>query len=67
MAKIKVKTNRSAAKRFRVTGTGKVKRWSGGKSHSNAKKGRKRVNRLASGKYEDGQAASRIKRSVPYI
>ena len=27
MAKIKVKTNRGAAKRFKVTATGKIKRW----------------------------------------
>ena len=39
----KIKTNRSAAKRFyKVTATGKVKRARGGKSHSNEKKGRKR-------------------------
>ncbi|MGQ0794405.1 MAG: 50S ribosomal protein L35 [Deltaproteobacteria bacterium] len=67
MPKIKVKSNRSAAKRFRVTGTGKIKRWSGGKSHSNVKKGRKRVNRLASGKYHEGTEAIRIKRVLPYL
>lgn len=61
MPRQKVKTNRSAAKRFKVTGSGKVKRWSGGKSHSNAKKGRKRMRRLGSAKIEEGAAAKRIR------
>lgn len=61
MPKLKVKTNRSAAKRFRVTASGKIKRASGGKSHSNAKKGRKRMRRLGSAKIEEGAAAKRIR------
>ena len=39
----KMKTNRSAAKRFTTTGTGKVKRFRGGKSHTNIKKNSKRM------------------------
>ena len=66
MPKLKVKTNRSAAKRFRVTASGKVKRSSGGKSHSNEKKGRKRIRRLAASKIEEGAAARRIRSYIPY-
>ncbi|HKQ32852.1 MAG TPA: 50S ribosomal protein L35 [Thermodesulfobacteriota bacterium] len=66
MPKQKVKTNRSAAKRFKVTGSGKITRWSGGKSHSNAKKGRKRMRRLGASKIEEGGEARRIKSYIPY-
>ena len=66
MPKIKVKTNRSAAKRFRVTGTGKIKRFRGGGSHLNIKKNRKRVRRLKSPEIMEGNEARRIKLYVPY-
>lgn len=66
MPKLKIKTNRSAAKRFKVTPSGKVKRWSGGASHSNIKKNRKRVRRLKSVEFVEGTAAKRIKSYVPY-
>lgn len=63
----KMKTNRSAAKRFyKISANGKVKRMSGGKSHSNDKKGRKRVNRLATASYETGASALRIKRYIHF-
>jgi large subunit ribosomal protein L35 len=68
MAKIKMKTNRSAAKRFyKVTATGKVKRARGGKSHSNEKKGRKRMRRLRSADYIEGTEAKRVRKVVPYL
>ena len=44
MAKIKMKSNRSAAKRFKITANGKVKRYKGGGSHLNVKKNSKRNN-----------------------
>ncbi|MEQ9618172.1 MAG: 50S ribosomal protein L35 [Deltaproteobacteria bacterium] len=66
MPKLKVKTNRSAAKRFRVTAGGKVKRNRGGGSHLNIKKNRKRVRRLKSPDFLEGAAAKRIKTYVPY-
>jgi large subunit ribosomal protein L35 len=66
MPKLKIKTNRSAAKRFRVTASGKIKRSSGGHSHLNAKKGRKRMRRLISSKIEEGAAARRIRMYIPY-
>ncbi|MGH7885853.1 MAG: 50S ribosomal protein L35 [Thermodesulfobacteriota bacterium] len=57
----KMKTNRSAAKRFTLTGTGKVKRFKGEKSHTNIKKNSKRMRRLVSPDFIDGKAATRIK------
>ena len=66
MAKIKMKTNRSAAKRFSLTGTGKIKRRKGGKSHINVKKNSKRMRRLVSPNYIEGKAAEKIKSYIPY-
>jgi len=42
----KVKTNRSAAKRFKVTGTGKLVHFKGGKGHLNRKKSSRRLRQL---------------------
>lgn len=67
MAKIKVKTNRGAAKRFKVTASGKVIRNRSGKSHLNVKKSRKRKRRLISPDYIEGAAAKRIKKLIPYL
>ena len=67
MAKIKVKTNKGAAKRFKVTASGKVRRNRSGKSHLNVKKSRKRKRRLLSPDYIEGTAAKRIKKLVPYL
>lgn len=66
MPKVKVKSNRSAAKRFSVTGSGRVKRARGGGSHLNVKKNRKRKRRLNSPDYLEGSDAKRIKSYVPY-
>jgi len=51
MAKAKLKTNRSARKRFRVTATGKIKRWKSGGSHYNTKKTPSRKRRLRKATY----------------
>jgi len=67
MAKIKVKTNRGAAKRFKVTASGKVRRNRSGKSHLNVKKSRKRKRRLISPTYIEGVSAKRIKKIIPYL
>lgn len=37
MAKVKMKSNRSAKKRFKITATGKIKRWKAGGAHYNTK------------------------------
>ena len=66
MPKIKVKTNRSAAKRFKLTGSGKVKRARGGGSHLNEKKARRRKRRLNEPVFITGAEAKRIKTYVPY-
>ena len=42
----KIKTNKSAAKRFRVTGTGKIKRNKANKRHILSSKGKKRKRHL---------------------
>ena len=42
----KLKTNRGAAKRFKITGTGKIRRFKANKSHILTKKDRKRKRRL---------------------
>ncbi len=51
MAKVKLKSNRSAKKRFKVTATGKIKRWKSGGSHYNTKKDPKRKRRLRKATY----------------
>lgn len=66
MPKIKMKSNRSAAKRFKHTGSGKIKRAQGGGSHLNAKKARKRKRRLNESVFLSGSEARRIKTYVPY-
>ena len=47
MAKVKLKTKKSAAKRFKITGTGKVKRRHACASHLLSKKTSKRKRRSA--------------------
>jgi len=66
MAKLKMKSNRSAAKRFKITASGKVKRHKGGGSHLNIKKNAKRKRRLSGTVYMEGDSAKRIKEYVPY-
>lgn len=63
--KNKIKTNRSAAKRFSFTGSGKVKMARGGKSHLNVKKNAKRMRRLGSQRHFEGAAAKKIASYVP--
>ncbi len=46
MAKVKMKSNRSAKKRFKITGSGKIKRWKSGGAHYNTKKSKKRKRAL---------------------
>ena len=45
----KQKTKRAAMKRFKKTGSGKLKRWHANHSHILTKKSRKRKNRLKKG------------------
>lgn len=60
----KVKTNRSAAKRFKVTGKGKVKRRQAFKSHILTKKSPKRKRKLRHAKLAENGDAKRVKRML---
>lgn len=66
--KYKMKTYKAAAKRFKVTKTGKIMRTKGGKSHLRRKKS-KRVKRQFSEMIEVTSAGDkrRIKRLAPYL
>ena len=48
---MKMKTKRAAAKRFRITPSGKIKRGKAGKRHILTKKSRGRKNKLKKGGY----------------
>lgn len=58
----KMKTNRSAAKRFKRTGTGKIKRRRSGKSHILTKKSTKRKRRLRKSTLVSKADEQRVKR-----
>ena len=62
----KVKTNRSAAKRFKVTGTGKLKGNKAYKRHILTKKSTKRKRLLRKGAYACDANAKVIKKLIPY-
>lgn len=66
--KYKLKTYKAAAKRFRVTGTGKIMRTKGGKSHLRRRKS-KRSKRMFSRMLEVTSKGDRrrIKRLAPYL
>jgi large subunit ribosomal protein L35 len=66
MAKIKLKTNRSAAKRLKVTGTGKIKRRKGWKGHLLTGKNTSRKNRLSKSVVVDKDNVKNLKRMLPY-
>lgn len=63
----KMKTNRAAAKRFRVTGSGKVKRNKGFKSHLLSSKGKKRKRHLRQGTLVSDAETKNIRRLIPYL
>lgn len=62
----KLKTKRSAAKRFKVTGTGKLMKMNANKSHILTKKTRKRKRRLRKAVEVDVTNAKMMKRMLPY-
>ncbi|MCI0531262.1 MAG: 50S ribosomal protein L35 [candidate division Zixibacteria bacterium] len=63
----KIKTNRSAAKRFRKTASGKIKRSHAFAKHILTKKTRRRKRHLKAAAYVDKTNLNKIKRLVPYI
>lgn len=62
----KIKSNRGASKRFRLTANGKLKRGSANKSHILTKKTTKRKRALRSSSYVSESDAPKIKRIIPY-
>ena len=63
----KMKTSRSAAKRFKVTGTGKLKRAKAYKSHILTKKSTKRKRNLRQAAITDATNVKNMKKIVPYL
>ncbi|HXY61838.1 MAG TPA: 50S ribosomal protein L35 [Nitrospirota bacterium] len=66
MAKTKLKTNRSAAKRLKVTGTGKITRRKGWKGHLLNGKNATRKRRLTGDFEVDKDNVKNVKRMLPY-
>jgi large subunit ribosomal protein L35 len=62
----KIRTNRSAHKRFRLTGTGKVRRNKAYKSHILTKKSRKRKRNLRHSTILDASNKGQVMRLIPY-
>jgi large subunit ribosomal protein L35 len=62
----KMKTKKAAAKRFRVTGTGRVRRPKAGGNHGMQEKSRKRLRRLRQNDMVDKSMQKRAKRLLPY-
>jgi large subunit ribosomal protein L35 len=60
----KLKTNKLAKKKFRVTGKGKVKRAQANMSHNTAKKSAKRKRHLRGMKYVDSANMNDVKRQI---
>lgn len=63
----KMKTNRSAAKRFKVTGTGKLKRNKAYKSHMLSKKSSKVKRNLRKSTITDKTNVKNMKKILPYL
>jgi large subunit ribosomal protein L35 len=63
----KLKTNRAAAKRFKVTAKGKVKRRRAFLRHINSHKTRKQKRRLGKPALVDKANEKAIKRLLPYL
>lgn len=63
----KLKTNKSAAKRFKVTGTGQLKRFKANKQHILGKKSAKRKRKLRHACLVDKTNLRQMKRMLPYV
>ncbi len=62
----KVKTNRGAAKRFKITATGKVRHYKAGKSHILTKKSPKRKRNLRKPQTVEATTMKALRRLLPY-
>jgi large subunit ribosomal protein L35 len=66
--KRKLKTHKATAKRFRLTGTGKLVRTKGGKSHLRRRKSKRTKAKLATMLEVAGRSnRKRVKRLAPYL
>jgi large subunit ribosomal protein L35 len=63
----KVKTSKAAAKRFTMTGTGKLKRMKAGKQHILTKKSRKTKRDLRKAEMMDKTNEKNMKKILPYL
>lgn len=64
MPKNKVKTKKAAAKRFKVTGSGRIMHRQTGMRHLQSKKSSRRKRRLSMPRELTGQAARNIKKII---
>ena len=62
----KMKTKKTAAKRFKVTGSGRVRRSKQGGNHGMQEKSRKRLRRLSKNDMVDSTLTKHVKRMLPY-
>jgi large subunit ribosomal protein L35 len=62
----KLKTNRGAAKRFKITGTGKIRRFKANKSHILTKKSSKRKRNLRKSGLVDPTNMRGLRQLLPY-
>jgi large subunit ribosomal protein L35 len=67
MAKFKLKTNKAAAKRFKLTGSGKLKRSKAYTSHILTKKSPKTKRNLRHPGLVDKTNEKQMKRLLPYL
>jgi large subunit ribosomal protein L35 len=65
--KYKLKTHKATAKRFRVTGTGKIVRTKGGKSHLRRRSARRTKQQFDKMQEVSPGDAKRVKRLAPYL
>lgn len=63
----KIKTNRAAAKRFKKTGTGKLKRNKAYRNHILTKKTTKRKRNLRHAAITDATNVKNMKKVLPYL
>ena len=63
----KIKTSKAAAKRFKLTGTGKLKRSKAYKSHILTKKSTKRKRNIRKAAMTDSTNVKNMKKILPYL
>ncbi|MGB9698498.1 MAG: 50S ribosomal protein L35 [Thermodesulfobacteriota bacterium] len=65
--KMKIKTNRGARKRFKVTGTGKIMHYKAYRSHLLTSKSAKRKRNLRQPALVDKRDLKNVRRLLPYM